>query len=75
LSDTIRACRAADADANANANADFTIASLESIRAQDALTQFGIIRLLAPDRLFNPGETKGPKTKRSLITESQLAPT
>ena len=48
LSDTIRACRAA--------GADFTIARLESIRAQDALERSGIMQLLAADRLFHSVE-------------------
>jgi SulP family sulfate permease len=48
LSDTIRACRAA--------GADFTIARLESSRAQEALERSGIMQLLAADRLFHSVE-------------------
>jgi SulP family sulfate permease len=48
LSDTIRACRAA--------GADFTIARLESIRAEEALERSGIMHLLAADRLFQSVE-------------------
>jgi sulfate permease, SulP family len=48
LSDTIRACRAA--------GADFTIARLESTRAQDALERSGIMQLLAAGRLFHSAE-------------------
>lgn len=44
LSDTIHACRAA--------GADFTIARLESIRAEHALERSGIMPLLAAGRLF-----------------------
>jgi MFS superfamily sulfate permease-like transporter len=48
LNDTIRACRAA--------GADFTIARLESIRAEEALERSGIMQLLAADRLFHSVE-------------------
>jgi SulP family sulfate permease len=48
LSDTIRACRAA--------GADFTVARLESARAQDTLERSGIMPLLAADRLFHSVE-------------------
>ena len=48
LSDTIRACRVA--------GADFTIARLESARAQDALERSGIMQLLRAGRLFHSVE-------------------
>jgi sulfate permease, SulP family len=48
LSDTIHACRAA--------GADFTIARLESIRAEHALERSGIMPLLAAGRLFHSVE-------------------
>ena len=45
LNDLIRRCRAE--------GIDFAIARLESIRAQEAVTQFGIDRSLGPDRIFH----------------------
>ena len=45
LNDLIRRCRAE--------NIDFAIARLESIRAQQAITQFGIDQSLGPDRIFH----------------------
>lgn len=45
LNDLIRRCRAE--------GIDFAIARLESIRAQEAVAQFGIDRSLGPDRIFH----------------------
>ena len=45
LNDLIRRCRAE--------NIDFAIARLESIRAQQAITQFGIDQSLGPHRIFH----------------------
>jgi SulP family sulfate permease len=48
LRDLIRRCHAEDVD--------FAIARLESIRAQEAISRFGIDALLGPDRLFHSVE-------------------
>jgi sulfate permease, SulP family len=45
LNDLIRRCRAE--------GIDFAIARLESIRAQDAITEFGIDQVLGPNRMFH----------------------
>jgi SulP family sulfate permease len=45
LNDLIRRCRAE--------GTDFAIARLESVQAQDAITQFGIDKSLGPDRTFH----------------------
>jgi sulfate permease, SulP family len=45
FNDLIRRCRAE--------GIDFAIARLESIRAQDAVTEFGIDRALGPNRIFH----------------------
>jgi SulP family sulfate permease len=59
LSDIIRECR--------SRGVDFAIARLESLRAQDALTRFGINSLLGPDRQFRSVEeaiaARGRKTR------------
>jgi SulP family sulfate permease len=48
LTDLIRRCHAD--------GVDFAIARLESVRAQDAMTRFGIDELLGPDHLFQSVE-------------------
>jgi len=48
LTDLIRRCHAD--------GVDFAIARLESVRAQDAMTRFGILELLGPDHLFQSVE-------------------
>jgi MFS superfamily sulfate permease-like transporter len=48
LTDLIRTCRAD--------GVDFAIARLESVRAQEAMSRFGIRELLGPDHLFQSVE-------------------
>jgi len=48
LTDVIRSCHAD--------GVDFAIARLESVRAQEAMSRFGIRELLGPDRLFQSVE-------------------
>jgi SulP family sulfate permease len=59
LADLIRKCHAD--------GVDFAIARLESIRAQDAMTRFGIDGLLGPDRSFHSVE----EAIRSLCKKAQ----
>jgi hypothetical protein len=57
LADLIRTCRAD--------GVDYTVARLESIRAQEAFESFGLVEVLGADHIFHSVEeairTRGPE--------------